>query len=335
MPFSPSGEHCHAAPGAVSWGTTPLNGHLRRYWAEVIPMPIDVTCPHCGKTTTVANEYAGQSGVCANCRKPITAPVSGCVAPFSATPGRRFPLESKALVGSFLFIPAVGIVIALLLPAVQAAREAARRMNCANHMTQISLAIHNYAQAHRCFPPAFIADKDGKPMHSWRVLILPYMELDSLYKQYRFDEPWNGPHNKLLATKIPLVYRCPSDGSPEFETSYAMIMGPHAFSDGPTSRSFDEIKDGMDNTIMLAECAGAGINWMEPRDLNTEMMTFHINDPKHDPGQPTVDISSGHGDSARVTFCSASGGPLPIDLDPDVLKAMMTIDGGEPIPPKD
>jgi hypothetical protein len=131
-----------------------------------------------------------------------------------------------------------------------------------------------------------------------------------------------------------MVYRCPSDGSPEFETSYAMIVGPHAFSEGPTSRKFSEIKDGTDHTIMLAECAGARINWMEPRDLNTERMTYRINDPQHDPGQPTVDISSGHGDSARATCCSATGRQLSNDLDPELLKALMTVDGGEPAPAK-
>ena len=296
-------------------------------------MPIDVTCPHCGKTTTVADEYVGQSGVCANCGKPITAPVSGFAAPFSTTRGRRFPLESKAQVLAFAILSAAGIITALLLPAVQAAREAARRMTCMNNMTQISLAIHNYAQAYRCFPPAFIPDKDGKPMHSWRVLILPFMSKSELHSQYRFDEPCNSPHNSQLAKQMPSTYRCPSDGSPAFETSYTMIVGPHAFSDGPTARKFDEIIDGTGNTIMVAECAGAGINWMEPRDLNTEKMTFRINEQV--PGQPTCDISSRHPDLANSAFCDGSKRCLSVDMAPETLKAMLTVDGGEPIPSRD
>ena len=82
------------------------------------------------------------------------------------------------------------ILVALLLPAVSRAREAARRRQCANQLKQIVLALLNYREANGCFPPAYIAGKNGKPMHSWKVIILPYIDGDSLYKQYRFDEPW-------------------------------------------------------------------------------------------------------------------------------------------------
>ena len=147
-------------------------------------------------------------------------------------------------------------------------------MTCTNNLKQIGLAMHNYAQAYKCFPPAYIADKNGKPMHSWRVLILPYLEEQALYAQYRFNEPWNSPHNKALADQMPPVYRCPSEGdSNRSETSYAMLVGPHAISDGPTPRRFSDIKDGTSNTIMVAECARRGINWLEPRDLKTNEMT--------------------------------------------------------------
>ncbi|MEZ6114117.1 MAG: DUF1559 domain-containing protein [Pirellulaceae bacterium] len=85
----------------------------------------------------------------------------------------------------------------MLLPAVQTAREAARRSQCSSNLKQIELALHNYHDTFKSFPPAYIADANGRPMHSWRVLILPFMEQRELYDQCRFDEPWDGPNNQL------------------------------------------------------------------------------------------------------------------------------------------
>jgi len=79
-----------------------------------------------------------------------------------------------------------------LLPAVYASREAARRSQCRNNMYWISLALHRYHDTYGCFPPAFLADENGRPMHSWRVLILPFADGAAIYNDYRFDEPWMG-----------------------------------------------------------------------------------------------------------------------------------------------
>jgi len=248
-------------------------------------MPIRFTCPHCGVTTDVADHYAGQSGSCAHCGKTITVPLPSGFSPSAAAgipPKRGLGAGWIALIVAVAVIPVIlvcgGILVALLLPAVQAAREAARRVACTNNMKQIGLAMYSYEQKYGCFPPAFIPDKDGKPLHSWRVLVLPYLGQQALYAQYRFDEPWDGPHNRTLASQMPSVYACPTDMPPGGSvTSYAMLVGPHAISTGPKGRSSSEIKDGLSNTIMVAEAADAGINWMEPRDLNTESMRFQIN----------------------------------------------------------
>src|SRR5437867_4482802 len=90
----------------------------------------------------------------------------------------------------------LGLLVALLLPATRSGgREAARRMQCSNYHKQIGLALQNYHDDYHSFPPAYIADADGKPMHSWRVMILPYMERKGLYDKYDLNEPWNGPNN--------------------------------------------------------------------------------------------------------------------------------------------
>jgi hypothetical protein len=97
-----------------------------------------------------------------------------------------------------------------------------------DHLLHFSRCPPLAGQKYGCFPPAFIPDKDGKPQYSWRVLILPFLEQDALYREYRFDEPWNGPHNLVLVNQMPAVYCCPSDYPSDSQTSYAMIVGPHA-----------------------------------------------------------------------------------------------------------
>ncbi len=188
-------------------------------------------------------------------------------------------------------------------------------MHCVANLKQIGLAMQAYQQKYGRFPPSFIPDKNGKPQHSWRVLLLPFLGQESLYTRYRFDEPWNGPHNQALHDEMPAVYRCPSDKSPDrSQTSYAMIVGPHAISDGPTSRRLKDIKHAPSNTILLVDAAGAGINWLEPRDLNADKLTFRsravANDQQHQPSK----ILSPHGATANALMCDGSVQSLSIEL---------------------
>jgi hypothetical protein len=138
--------------------------------------------------------------------------------------------------------------------------------------------LHNYHYAFHCFPPAYIADKNGKPMHSWRVLILPFIEESAKYKQYNFSEPWDGPNNKMLLASRPSVYVCPSDEDASREgrslTSYVAVVGPNAAWHGNKPRSFNdaELRGKSSTTIMLVETANAGVNWTEPRDLSLDAL---------------------------------------------------------------
>ena len=92
---------------------------------------------------------------------------------------------------------------------------------------QILLALHNYHSEYNALPPAYVADANGKPMHSWRVLILPYMEQSALYNRYKFNEPWNGPNNITLLNSMPSIFACPSRFSnPTNLTSYVAVTGP-------------------------------------------------------------------------------------------------------------
>jgi len=290
-------------------------------------MPIPFTCPHCGLQTSVADEYAGQTGPCAGCGKPITVPSPAQPAPYGPPPAkRRTPVVLIVVLALVVVLFCSGLPIALLLPAVQAAREASRRSQCCNNLKQLALAMHNYHDTYKCFPPAYIADESGKPMHSWRVLVLPFIEQQALYERYDFDEPWDSPANLALAQTVIPAFRCPSDAVASGpETNYVMIVGPGTLYDGEESTSMRNIKDGTSNTIMFVEVVGSGINWLEPRDLDIEQLSFQINAPG---GQG---IQSSHPGGANVAFCDGSVRFLSETIDPQTLQNLITIDDGNPV----
>jgi hypothetical protein len=304
-------------------------------------MPIHFACPFCGAATEVGDRYAGQSGPCAACGKTITIPpLSGDMPMAGPQPKRGLSGGMLTLIIAVAIVPVVfvcgGILIALLLPAVQAAREAARRVACQNNLREIGLALHNYAQANNgYYPPAFIADKDGRPMHSWRVLILPYMEEEVLYKQYKFDEPWDGPHNRTLADRMPMPYRCPSDLPTGQTTSYVMMVGPHAFATGAAPRRMSEIKN-LGNTIMVAEDSQDKIPWMEPKDFDTEAMNFFINRSNsfnvQRPQSPDSGISSPHPGGANVLYCNSMVDFLNSSISTQELRGKIILDEENTIP---
>ena len=189
--------------------------------------------------------------------------------------------------------------------------------------------MHNYNQAYGCFPPAYVADKNGKPMHSWRVLLLPYMDQKALYDLYRFDEPWDSPANRKVSDVAIRIYQCPSEyEGATHNTSYMMVVGPRTISDGPHGRKVAEITGGASNTIMVVEVANSGVGWAEPRDLNFDRINFKINSGQR-PG-----IGSDHPGGANVAMCDGSVHFLGNSFDPQFIKAMLTIDGGKPIPPE-
>lgn len=171
-------------------------------------------------------------------------------------------------------IVVIGMLIALLLPSVQSAREAARRTQCVNNLKQIALALHNYHDAHGHFPPAVIGPNNVPPerQFSWLVAILPYMEQKPLYDKLRLDLPCDDPQNAALL-RMPLEsLLCPSDVSPSTQeglpnTSYVAITGADWTLGSGSTRgvigldkglSIDDIADGTSNTIMVAEVTDGG-----------------------------------------------------------------------------
>ncbi|HLA85506.1 MAG TPA: DUF1559 domain-containing protein [Thermoguttaceae bacterium] len=226
---------------------------------------------------------------------------------------------------------AVAVVGFYLEPRVPtpAQRETARRIECMDNLQQLSIALHAYHNAYGSFPPAYVADKKGRPMHSWRVLILPFLDQEELYKKYRFDEPWDGPNNKILVNEMPPCYRCPNQpaGFHLGETNYVAVVGPRAAWRTDRAVVREEIRDGDLWTILVVETKDSGIPWTAPRDLPWPPMPTQVN-PSSGAG-----ISSRHPGGAMALFADGYVYFLP-DSNKKVA-AMLTIDGGEPVTEKD
>ena len=302
-------------------------------------MPVDFTCPHCGTQTRVADQYIGHTGPCGSCGRTITIP--GPVSPGMGSPGMGSPGYSPpparrggcglgvALALIFVGVLFVGLFLALMLPAVQAAREAARRVACVNNLKQIGVAMHMYAAEYGCLPPPYTVDKDGNKLLSWRVLILPYLEEEFLYQQFAMDEPWDSERNRPLLDMMPATYRCPSNpaGPEGTNTDYLMITGPGTVGEGPRGTKLDDIHDGMSNTLLVAEAADSGVPWTQPADFDLTTMPRAVAGPFEEISHGA--ISSFHPGCANVLFCDGSVRVLSTDIDSQVLEAILTKDGGE------
>jgi hypothetical protein len=217
-------------------------------------------------------------------------------------------------------------------------REAARGAYCGSKLQQIARAILSYERANGSFPPAYRAGPDRKPWHSWRVLILPYLDTE-IFKEYDFREPWDGPKNRQLANAILPDYCCPSApysrGEP-LMTNYVALTGPGTAWPGPKPTKLADIHDDPAKTILLVEIADSDIPWTEPRDLSLEEVLA-----RDTAGQPRAEnqlaeshFFSFHESDVKGAWVAMADGSvhfLPAGFSKEQLKALATINGGEDV----
>lgn len=187
--------------------------------------------------------------------------------------GNRLALRMQGGGDATIGLATNGVLVALLLPAVQAAREAARRSQSNNNLKQIGLGMQIYADINKKFPARAIF-ADGKPLLSWRVAILPMVEQKALYDQFHLDEPWDSEHNRKLIEQMPPVYANPNlDASltQAGKTNYLAPTGSGTMFDGEQQANFATIRDGTTNTIMVVEAdADRAVIWTKPDDLEID-----------------------------------------------------------------
>src|SRR5262245_6686650 len=167
----------------------------------------------------------------------------------------------------------VAVAGSMMAPAVGKLKDSATRAKSANNLKQIGLALHNYHDTYGAMPSAAVVDKKGKPQLSWRVLILPYIEQDNLYREVKLAVPWDSDHNKKLIDKMPPVYALPTKGAKPGHTHYRVFVGNGAMWDWIQGTTFAQITDGLSNTWMVVE-AEEGVPWTKPDEFEF--------DPKQD-----------------------------------------------------
>lgn len=184
--------------------------------------------------------------------------------------------ESRGVVPSLsAAAPATGaVLVALLLPAVQQAREAARRTQAKNNLKQIALAMHNYHDTYQKFPDRDSSDSDDVEGLSWRVHLLPFLDQADLYQQFNLDEPWDSETNKPLIERMPQTYASPDN--PELtiqgKTRYVVPVAEGFLFGEDEGKSLREITDGSSNTIMAVEVApDHAVIWTKPDDLDVDL----------------------------------------------------------------
>jgi len=221
----------------------------------------------------------------------------------------------SSLMGSY---QTIGVMTGLLLPAVQAAREAARRMSSMNNLKQIMLALLNYESAYRKLPQQAITDADGNPLLSWRVAILPFIEQNDLYEQFHLDEPWDSEHNIKLLDKMPAIYHHPSHPPKLGMASYLAPIGQGI---GLTEDGlrFRDITDGTSNTIAVVEVSpDRVVPWTKPEDLDVD--------------ENTIDMWM-NPMGANVAFFDGSVRFIPFEVDEEVLQNYFTTRDGVMVSP--
>ena len=304
-----------------------------------------MNCPHCGVAISFGNKF------CAGC---------GTATPQHQVNNKTFWQKWGCCV---IILAVVGILAALLIPAMQAARESARRMQCVCHIgCGNGMGLINYHDLHGHFPPAYTVDEEGNPLHSWRVLILPYIEHKELYEQIRLDEPWDSEHNRQFhGLQIP-YFQCPSRGriierrskttgrwvnvrrmsDIEFvlmnnhelfqfgNCDYSVVIGKNTLFPGSgrtVSRS--DIAGSPSSPILIVERM-VPVNWMDPNnEIRFDVACLGIN--KYPQG-----IGSKHPGGVIVAFADASTRFLPEGTDMKPLLTMSADCDSEPraVPPR-
>ncbi len=296
-------------------------------------MPINFQCPHCNHHTEVADHFAGQSGPCAGCGRSITIPVPDYV----RSVGPQELPKKNSIKGSTILLVSAGVLFGFLavLAIILFARDYASNSNtgdrratteCQDNLNRIVSALQAYEAEHGHYPPAYTVDPNTQAaLHSWRVLILPYLGREDLYSQIDLSQPWDSAANRQFHTQMPDVYHCPGHSSRSGSfTHYVAVEGTGFLFDGTKTVQSSDITDDPRETIAVVEISNSNYVWMSPTELHDTNAGYRI-------GSDPFAISSLHGDdSVNVGFLDGQSRQLyRRDVSGSQFRAMMTIAGSD------
>jgi hypothetical protein len=193
------------------------------------------------------------------------------------------------------------------------------------NLKRLANAAHNYRDVHEYFPPAVVMGPDGKTPHSWRIEMLPFVNQEALYKQYRMDEPWDSENNKKALAQMPNVFRSPFDDPKSTNSGYYVFVGPGTMFEGKDGIRIRQVTDGTSDTLLIVE-AKRNIPWTKPDDIS------------FDPGQPLPEVGGFINGRFAGAMADGSVGVYDTEKAKDQLKWLImrndlsTLRSFEPIP---
>jgi type II secretory pathway pseudopilin PulG len=244
------------------------------------------------------------------------------------------------LVELLVIIVILGVLVGLLIPATQAARESHRFAACRNNVHQVARALEMWIKDHGALPAAAAPQAAGEPARSWRLRLLPQLDEQSLFDAYHHDEPWDGPHNLALSQSGVGVYACPGDPPVSLlqpHTNYFAIVDQRAAFLPDRDRPMSEITDDLSRTILLLEAAGRDTPWPKPEDLTIEEAHKLLTDASADAivhhyfRAPGFFYKNDQSQVVNVVFANGTVSSLELPLSNELATALLTIDGGETI----
>lgn len=299
-------------------------------------MPLLFTCPHCQIQTIVEDQYAGQAGACAECGKPIT--IEATVAqrlgdPAVGTSHAKTVRRIATICVAVVVLGACGVLLFRYgLAGVAKMQANSMRGSCRNNARLIAEALNAYADDYGSYPTPVVTDASGKPLYSWRVLILPYLGYEVLYDAFQLDQAWNSKANMQLSFERPSEYGSPAAGDTWQEPNYMLVTGPNTLFPASGPYSLDKIIDQPSQTLLVVEVArpinpmGASeLVWTQPGDLDITQMTFTIG------SKNGVEIGGNHTGGATAATCDGRDHFLAGSLSPAELRALISPNGGEPL----
>lgn len=214
-------------------------------------------------------------------------PISDSAVALDSTPPQKRPFQFtlRQLLIWVAWVAVACSLIAVATQTVQSLRASARAALCQNNLRQLALGLANHHEHRGSFPAACVSDANGRPLHSWRVLITTYLDSINFYGQYmsRPNEPWDSPYHAALTKRFDfMTFHCPAHGVKDANaTHYVAVIGPETMWPGvtPSNRSWAV----SDDTLLLTEFPDLGIHWAEPRDITVDEFVAIVRDLKLNP----------------------------------------------------
>ena len=295
------------------------------------------TCPNCQTKTLVDDQYSGHVGRCVTCDQPIQLPnfstsnqPSG---PTTLTTSESLSPLFRRFLASIICILLLsglaGIAYRYGQPTLLKLASGRERAAAINNLERIASALNAYAADHGAYPLPIIRDATGRPMHSWRVAILPYLNENQVANAYDYNKPWDSSENMMIASSIPSVYISQSQNRMSgYGCEYHLVIGDRTLfpKTGPLNPKF--VTDEITKTALVVEATSrqnSASIWTQPVELDIQAMTGAIG------ANPGVEIGSVTAGGAAIATVDGTGHFLDESMAPEIVLAILTASGNEPL----